>query len=72
MTRRRRALAIAAVVVALALAGGVAWLRSRFREPGARRVASLVDALGARSIVAVFAHPHDEIKVCGLLADARA
>ncbi|MGZ3442958.1 MAG: PIG-L deacetylase family protein [Polyangia bacterium] len=72
MTRRRRALALAAAVVALALAGGVAWLRSRFREPGARRVASLVDTLGARSIVAVFAHPDDEIKVCGLLADAGA
>ena len=62
----------AAVAGALVVAGGVAvvWARSLFAEPGARRVASLVDELGARSIVAVLAHPDDEIKICGLLADA--
>jgi N-acetylglucosamine malate deacetylase 2 len=72
VSRRRRALGIAAVTVALVLIGGVAWLRHLFSEPGARRIASLVDELGARSLVAVFAHPDDEIWACGLLADAGA
>ncbi|HEY2745893.1 MAG TPA: PIG-L family deacetylase, partial [Polyangia bacterium] len=62
-------------LVALLLVGAaiaLLWVRSLFREPGARRVGSLVDVLGAHSIVAVFAHPDDEIKVVGLLADAGA
>lgn len=62
------------MVTALLAAGaiGVACVRSLFHEPGARRVGSMVDELGAHSIVAVFAHPDDEIKVVGLLADAGA
>ena len=69
---RRPTLVAAAVAGALvvAAAGAVVWAHALFREPGARRIGSLVDELGARSIVAVFAHPDDEIKVCGLLADA--
>ncbi|HWE27281.1 MAG TPA: PIG-L family deacetylase [Polyangia bacterium] len=62
---------VVAVVVALAIVL-VAWVRSLFHEPHARRIASLVDELHAHSIVAVFAHPDDEIKVCGLLGDAGA
>ena len=69
---RRPALVAVAVAGALVVAAGgaVVWARRLFREPGARRIASLVDELGARSIVAVFAHPDDEIKVAGLLDDA--
>ena len=69
----RRPTRIAAAVAATLAAAGlvaVAWARSLFHEPGARRVASLVDTLGARSIVAVLPHPDDDIKACGLLADA--
>jgi LmbE family N-acetylglucosaminyl deacetylase len=63
---------LAGVVAALVLvgAGGVLWLRSRFREPAARRVPSVAVELGARSIVGVFPHPDDEIKAAGLFADA--
>jgi LmbE family N-acetylglucosaminyl deacetylase len=71
MTRRRRAVGgVVAALLVLGLAG--AWLRSLFHEPSARRVASLVDELSMHSLVAVFAHPDDEIKVSGLLADAGA
>ena len=59
-----------ATLVLVAAAGGVVWVRGLFHEPGARRIGSVVEALGAHSIVAVFAHPDDEIKVVGLLADA--
>lgn len=65
---RRPALPAGALVVSAG--GAVVWARRLFREPGARRIASLVDELGARSIVAVLAHPDDEIKVAGLLDDA--
>jgi LmbE family N-acetylglucosaminyl deacetylase len=48
----------------------LSWGRWLFREPGTRRVPSLIDQLGARSLLAVFAHPDDEIDAAGLLADA--
>ncbi len=63
---------IITALLLLAAAVGLACVRSLFREPGARRIGSIVDELGAHSIVAVFAHPDDEIKVVGLLADAGA
>jgi LmbE family N-acetylglucosaminyl deacetylase len=69
---RRRVVMGGVVALVVVAAVGVLWVRGLFREPGARRVASLVDELGARSIVAVLAHPDDEIKIVGLLADAGA
>jgi LmbE family N-acetylglucosaminyl deacetylase len=45
-------------------------LDSMFEEPAARVVPSLVDELGSKSVLAFFAHPDDEILVCGALADA--
>jgi LmbE family N-acetylglucosaminyl deacetylase len=68
---RRRLVAAGVVVLVLAVVA-VVWARSLFREPGARRIGSLVDELHARSIAAVLAHPDDEIKIVGLLADAGA
>jgi LmbE family N-acetylglucosaminyl deacetylase len=59
-------------VVELLLALALGWARSLFTVAGARRVESLPAALGAHSLVALFAHPDDEIKVAGLLADAGA
>ncbi len=65
-----RVIVVIALAIVVLLALLLLWARSLFHEPNARRIGSLVDELHARSIVAVFAHPDDEIKVCGLLADA--
>lgn len=54
----------------LALAGGLFWLDRQFEEPSAKRVASVVGALGAKSVLAVFAHPDDEQLIAGLLIRA--
>jgi LmbE family N-acetylglucosaminyl deacetylase len=76
--RRRlaRRLAIAGAIVAVVVVlGGVAvwvWLARLFDEPAAAVVPSLVERLGTRSLLAVFAHPDDEIKAAGFLADAGA
>jgi LmbE family N-acetylglucosaminyl deacetylase len=71
--RRRSFIALCAVATAgLATVALGLWLRSLFGEPGAIRVPSLTATLGARSVVAVLAHPDDEIKVAGLIADASA
>lgn len=49
---------------------GLLWVGSLFQEPQARLVPSLAAELGARSILAVFAHPDDEIKAATVLAEA--
>lgn len=73
MNRRWPVVVAVALAVVFALGVGlVVWVRSLFDEPQARRIGSLVDELHARSIVAVFAHPDDEIKVCGFIGDAGA
>lgn len=65
------ALAVAAtMVVAAGLA--VAWLRASFEEPSATDVVSLAAHLSVRSVLAVLAHPDDEILIAGVLADAAA
>lgn len=58
-------------MLALALAGGWFWLDRQFEEPGARRVSSIAGELGARSVLAVFAHPDDEQSITGLLIRAQ-
>jgi acetyl-CoA C-acetyltransferase len=68
----RRGLLLAAGALLLLLALALGWARSLFTVAGARHVESLPAALGAHSLVALFAHPDDEIKVAGLLADAGA
>lgn len=66
-SRRRAAFVLGTLIL---LVTG-AWLfDSLFDEPGAREVASLVDDLGSRSVLAFFAHPDDEVLVCAALADA--
>lgn len=72
MTRRRRVAVGSATAVLLLCGVTLLSACSLFHEPTAHRIGSLVDELQARSIVAVFAHPDDEIKVCGFLADAGA
>lgn len=69
MSWRRPLAAAAAFVVACAVAAFL-WLRSLFHESGVSLVPSVAVHLGARSILAVFPHPDDEIKAAGLLADA--
>jgi len=56
-----------ALIPALAL---ITAFKALFEEPGTRRVPSLVADLGCRSVLAVFAHPDDEILVASTLADA--
>ena len=61
----------AGVLVLLAAAGGLLWLRGLFREPGAAAVPSLAGALGAKRVLGVFAHPDDEQLVTGLFVRAK-
>jgi LmbE family N-acetylglucosaminyl deacetylase len=68
--RWRRVLAVIGLGLVVALAAGLLWLRSLFQAPGATLVPSVAARLGARSILAVFPHPDDEIKAAGLIADA--
>jgi LmbE family N-acetylglucosaminyl deacetylase len=63
------------------IAGGVAlfstailiaalWFDSLFEASSADRASSLVQHLGSRSVLAVFAHPDDETLAAGVLAEA--
>lgn len=65
---------IAAGVTLLAATIFVAslWFDRLFEARAAMTVASLAEHLGAKSILAVFAHPDDEILAAGALADAGA
>ena len=46
------------------------WFCGTFKEPHARKVPSLARYLSSRSILAVFAHPDDEIFVVGAISEA--
>ena len=61
-----------ALLVGLVVCSAVAaaWIDSQFEEADAQEVASLAGHLGARSLLAVFAHPDDEILAAGSLAEA--
>lgn len=66
-----RRIPVLVVVAILALIVGLlASFDALFEEPSARRVDSLVADLGCRSILAIFAHPDDELLVAATLADA--
>jgi LmbE family N-acetylglucosaminyl deacetylase len=54
----------------LALAIGVVWFNTIFEEPRAEVIPSLAGHLGAKTILAVFAHPDDETLVSGTLSEA--
>ena len=69
-TRRSRIVAASIGLALLALVAVGIQLERLFEEPGATEVESIVAALGARSVLAVFAHPDDEVLVAALLADA--
>lgn len=51
---------------------GAIWLDSLFEEPGVKHVTSLTQELGAKRVMAIFAHPDDEQLVAGLLVAAKA
>lgn len=67
-----RMAAVLGGIVLLAAMVGVIWLDSLFEEPGVRHVASLTEELGAKRVMAIFAHPDDEQLVAGLLVTAKA
>lgn len=67
---RRRALAWSLGFLLLVAITGTMLLDWLFEEPRARPVPSLVEELESRSVLGIFAHPDDEILVCGTLADA--
>lgn len=51
-------------------AAACVWLKSLFNEPSAELEPSLAARLNPKSVLAVFAHPDDEISVAGFLAEA--
>ena len=55
----------------LVVSATLAWMDSLFEEPGARLVPSIAAEVGARSVLAIFAHPDDEQLITGLLIQAR-
>lgn len=58
-------LAIASGLVLVLLGVGIFWLDRLFEETGATLVPSLVRQLDARSVLAILAHPDDEILMVG-------
>ena len=50
--------------------GGAVWFDRLFKAPIAVHVPSLLQHLGARSVLGIFAHPDDETLAAGVLADA--
>lgn len=65
-----RFLVVVGVLLLGVLAAGALWLDRQFEEPDSERIVSLVERLDAKSVMAVLAHPDDEIPIAGLLADA--
>ncbi len=67
----RRMLAILAATAGLAVTviviAALIWFNALFEERGAQPVESVAGALGAKRVLAVFAHPDDEQLVTGLL-----
>ena len=63
---------IAAGLVLLAAAAVFFRYRTFFDDPAARRVRSVAGDVGAKRILAVFAHPDDEQLINGLLTSAKA
>jgi LmbE family N-acetylglucosaminyl deacetylase len=63
---------IFALTAALIAAVGVAliWFDSHFEEPEAIRIPSISKEVGAKSVLAIFAHPDDEQLITGLLIRA--
>ncbi|MEN6541604.1 PIG-L family deacetylase [Parvibaculum sp.] len=71
---RKTALWVLAGLVAAACLVGLGfylWASALFAEPSAREVPSVAGALGATRVLAVFAHPDDELRVAGLLETAK-
>lgn len=66
-----RILAGLALALLLVCAGLFAWASSLFSEPSAREVPSVAGELGATRVLAVFAHPDDELRAAGLLEAAK-
>lgn len=60
------------VVLALAAAAGVLYMRNYFDAPDAKRTASLTGDIGATRMLGVFAHPDDEQLVTGLFSYAKS
>lgn len=58
-------------VMAIALVGGVIYMRGYFSAPTAKGVASVVGDVGARRVLGVFAHPDDEQLVTGFFSYAK-
>jgi LmbE family N-acetylglucosaminyl deacetylase len=58
------------ILACIVLVVGVVTFDALFEEPAARRISSLVSDTGCRSVLAIFAHPDDEILVAATLADA--
>ncbi len=67
-----RSLAGLGFAIILAVCAAVTWLGQQFEEPGVPRFSSIAGELGATSVLAILAHPDDEISVTGLLLRASA
>lgn len=57
-------------IVLLGAMGGALWLDAQFEEPGVAHVPSVAQELGAKRVLAIFAHPDDEQLVAALLSRA--
>ncbi len=68
MMTRKSGLALLALLISTTAV--VVWLDSYFEEGDAEAISSLSGHLSAHSVLAVFAHPDDEILAAGSLADA--
>jgi len=71
MMMKKKFLAGSLAAIVAALFAGIWWLDAQFEEPDAVIAKSIAGELGAKSVLAIFAHPDDEQLVTGLLIRAR-
>lgn len=67
---KKKCLAGGLAAIAAALFAGIWWLDAQFEELDAVIVRSIAGETGAKSVLAIFAHPDDELLVTGLLIRA--
>jgi LmbE family N-acetylglucosaminyl deacetylase len=71
MSKKRIVFGLVLVVLSGICAAGL-WFDAQFEEPSAKFVSSITEEIGAKSVLAIFAHPDDEQLITGLLIRAKA
>mgnify|MGYP000403182236 CR=1 FL=1 len=71
MNRLKLLAILVAILSFVSLGAALLWMDSLFEEPEATFVSSIAGEVGAKSVLAIFAHPDDEQLITGLLIRAK-